>query len=195
VPYIGCNAGFYAFELAARGAEVLAIDLDEHYLRQARWAAGSLDPHGRVRFERMQVYELDVLAERFDVILFLGVLYHLRYPLLALDLVAERLAGTLVVQTLTMPDGGVADPPDDLAISERERMRDPSWPKAAFIGWSAPRRTRPTSASALTRPGTSATLASRRCTPRSGAAPERAPGRELPPIVAVRCRGSWRSTG
>jgi tRNA (mo5U34)-methyltransferase len=130
---IGCNAGFYAFELAARGAEVLAIDLDEHYLRQARWAAGSLDPHGRVRFERMQVYELDVLAERFDVILFLGVLYHLRYPLLALDLVAERLAGTLVVQTLTMPDGGVADPPDDLAISERERMRDPSWPKAAFV--------------------------------------------------------------
>src|SRR3954447_10519957 len=36
---IGCNAGFYTFELARRGAEVLGIDCDEHYLTQARWAA------------------------------------------------------------------------------------------------------------------------------------------------------------
>ena len=33
---IGCNAGFYTFELARRGADVLAVDVDEHYLRQAR---------------------------------------------------------------------------------------------------------------------------------------------------------------
>ena len=36
---VGCNAGFYSFALARRGADVLAIDADEHYLRQARWAA------------------------------------------------------------------------------------------------------------------------------------------------------------
>src|SRR3954454_5778995 len=36
---IGCNAGFYSFELARRGATVTAIDLDERYLRQARWAS------------------------------------------------------------------------------------------------------------------------------------------------------------
>src|SRR6188472_1512155 len=35
---IGCNAGFYTFELAKRGASVLGIDLDRHYLDQARWA-------------------------------------------------------------------------------------------------------------------------------------------------------------
>jgi len=33
---IGCNAGFYTFELARRGAHVTAIDLDPHYLDQAR---------------------------------------------------------------------------------------------------------------------------------------------------------------
>ena len=38
----------------------------------------------------MQVYELAHLEETFDVVLFLGVLYHLRYPLLALDMVARR---------------------------------------------------------------------------------------------------------
>src|SRR4028119_2359834 len=36
---IGCNAGFYSFELAKRGAQVLGIDLDPHYLKQANWAA------------------------------------------------------------------------------------------------------------------------------------------------------------
>src|SRR3954463_5960088 len=36
---IGCNAGFYTFELAARGARVTGIDVDPHYLAQAEWAA------------------------------------------------------------------------------------------------------------------------------------------------------------
>ena len=36
---IGANAGFYTFELAKRGARVTAIDVDDHYLDQARWAA------------------------------------------------------------------------------------------------------------------------------------------------------------
>src|SRR4051794_15622715 len=35
---IGCNAGFYAIELARRGAHVVALDKDPHFLRQARWA-------------------------------------------------------------------------------------------------------------------------------------------------------------
>lgn len=36
---IGCNAGFYSIELAGRGARVTAIDINGHYLAQARWAA------------------------------------------------------------------------------------------------------------------------------------------------------------
>jgi 2-polyprenyl-3-methyl-5-hydroxy-6-metoxy-1,4-benzoquinol methylase len=101
---IGCNAGFYSFELARRGADVLAIDVDEHYLRQARWAADELGLADRVTLRRLGVYELETLdAEPFDVVLFLGVLYHLRHPLLALDLIAPLVGGRLVVQTLTTP--------------------------------------------------------------------------------------------
>src|ERR687890_350007 len=37
---VGCNAGFYTFELARRGASVVGIDVDPRYLAQARWAAG-----------------------------------------------------------------------------------------------------------------------------------------------------------
>jgi tRNA (mo5U34)-methyltransferase len=130
---IGCNAGYYSFELARRGADVLAVDVDEHYLRQARWAAGELDPQGRVTFRQMSVYDLAGVAESFDLVLFLGVLYHLRYPQLALDIVAGRAGGTLVLQTLTMPGAEPVAPPPDVEISERARLLEPGWPRAAFV--------------------------------------------------------------
>ena len=130
---VGCNAGFYAFELARRGAHVLAIDADEHYLRQARWARERFGLEDRVELRRLQVYDLARLERRFDLVLFLGVLYHLRYPLLALDLVAERVARLLVLQTLTMPGDQIVAAPDDLPLEERRRLREPGWPALAFV--------------------------------------------------------------
>jgi tRNA (mo5U34)-methyltransferase len=130
---IGCNAGFYSFELARRGADVLAIDVDEHYLRQARWAARQIGLADRVELRRMGVYDLARLDESFDVVLFLGVLYHLRHPLLAIDLVAERVRSTLVLQTLTTPDEGEVAVPANLGIDERGAMASPGWPSMAFV--------------------------------------------------------------
>ena len=130
---IGCNAGFYSFELARRGADVLALDLDEHYLEQGRWAAQFLDPEGRVEFRQGSVYDLIDIAGRYEVVLFMGVLYHLRYPLLALDVVAEKVDGKLVLQTLTMPGEESPGTPEDVEIGERKRLLEPGWPRAAFI--------------------------------------------------------------
>jgi tRNA (mo5U34)-methyltransferase len=130
---VGCNAGFYSFELAKRGASVLAIDADDHYLRQARWAAGQLDVEGEVRFERLQVYDVARSGERFALVLFLGVLYHLRHPLLALDLLADRTERLLCLQTLTMPGDGAVRAPRNLPIDARERLLEPGWPKMAFV--------------------------------------------------------------
>jgi tRNA (mo5U34)-methyltransferase len=131
---IGCNAGFYTFELARRGADVLAVDLDEHYLRQARWAAAEFGLEQRVEFRRTGVYELATLsAEPFDIVLFLGVLYHLRHPLLALDVVSDLTGELLVVQTLTMPGDERLQTPADLSIDARQEMLRPGWPAMAFI--------------------------------------------------------------
>jgi tRNA (mo5U34)-methyltransferase len=131
---IGCNAGFYSFELARRGADVLAIDHDPHYLRQAGWARDHYDLRGRIEFREMGVYDLPQLQETFDVVLFLGVLYHLRYPLLGLDLVTERTRETLVLQTLTMPgDPTDGTTPADLDYDDRDRLLDPDWPTMAFV--------------------------------------------------------------
>jgi tRNA (mo5U34)-methyltransferase len=131
---IGCNAGFYSFELARRGAAVTAIDVDPHYLRQAAWAARQLGL--RLDLRRMGVYDLARMADdAFDIVVFMGVLYHLRHPLLALDLVAEKTAGTLVFQTLTAPGEERLETPADLTHEEddRARLREPGWPAMAFI--------------------------------------------------------------
>jgi tRNA (mo5U34)-methyltransferase len=147
---IGCNAGYYSLALARRGAQVLGIDVDRHYLRQAEWARERFGvAANQLTLRQMQVYDLARMRETFDIVLFLGVLYHLRYPLLALDIVAERVGDVLVLQTLTMPGEGVAPVPDDLALAERDRMLAPGWPKMAFIerrleddptNWWAPNR-------------------------------------------------------
>ena len=130
---VGCNAGFYSFEAARRGAEVVGIDVDPHYLEQARWASGRYDLAGSVEFRRMGVYELAGSDETFDLVLFLGVLYHLRYPLLALDLAAARTGRLLALQTLTIPGDGAPRPPADMSIDQREVMLREGWPKMAFI--------------------------------------------------------------
>ncbi len=130
---IGCNAGYYSFELARRGARVLAMDCDPHYLRQARWAAERYGLAERVEFREMQVYDLAREPERFDLVLFLGVFYHLRYPFLGLDTVARKVQRLLVFQTLTMPEHGAAAVPEDLLWEERSQLAAPGWPKMAFI--------------------------------------------------------------
>jgi tRNA (mo5U34)-methyltransferase len=130
---IGCNAGFYTFELARRGAVVLGIDVDPHYLAQARWAARQFGLADRVTFRRMQVYDLARTRDKFDLVLFMGVFYHLRYPMLGLDIVARVVRRLLVFQTLTMPGMDVAHDTHDRDIMDRTDLTRPGWPKMAFI--------------------------------------------------------------
>jgi tRNA (mo5U34)-methyltransferase len=130
---IGCNAGFYSFELARRGAQVTAIDVDPHYLRQARWAARQYGLEEAVAFRELEVYELAHLDVVFDLVLFMGVFYHLRYPLLALDVVAEKAKRMMVFQSLTMPGMRVQRETDGYDIDERQVLTKPGWPKMAFV--------------------------------------------------------------
>ena len=89
---VGCNAGFYTLEMARRGAaRVVGIDSDPHYLAQARFAADHAGAD--IEFRQMSVYEVGALGERFDYVIFMGVLYHLRHPLLALDLLRQHVVG------------------------------------------------------------------------------------------------------
>jgi tRNA (mo5U34)-methyltransferase len=130
---VGCNAGFYSFELARRGASVVAIDHDPHYLAQARWAAGVLGLDRQVEFRQQGVYDVGQWDEQFDLVWFMGVFYHLRHPLLALELLARRTRKLMMFQTLTMPGDTVYADTADHPITEREPLLDEGWPKMAFI--------------------------------------------------------------
>lgn len=130
---VGCNAGFYSFELARRGARVTAIDRDSHYLQQARWAARILQLDQQVTFEQNQVYSLAHRSVKYDIVWFMGVFYHLRYPLLALDILARMTGKLMVFQSLTLPGDESVEVPPDLALNQRHQMLQEGWPKMAFI--------------------------------------------------------------
>ena len=130
---IGCNAGYYSFELAKRGANVLGIDLDTHYLKQAGWAARIYGLQDKVQFKQMQVYDLAGIDADFDLVWFMGVFYHLRYPLLALDILAKKVKKILVFQTLMMPDKKTVPIKNDYDVNDRRAMLKEGWPKMAFI--------------------------------------------------------------
>ncbi|MBV9901123.1 MAG: TIGR04290 family methyltransferase [Alphaproteobacteria bacterium] len=131
---IGCNAGFYAMEMKRRGAgRVVGIDSDERYLAQARFAAETLG-YDNIEFRNLSVYDVATLGERFDLVVFMGVLYHLRHPLLALDLIHEHVAGDMLLfQSMQRGSKQVMDTADDYPFEETEVFRESAWPKMYFI--------------------------------------------------------------
>ena|SRR5918996_4312499 len=146
---IGCNAGFYSIEMKRRGAErVVAMDFDADYLNQARFAAEVTGVD--LEFSELSVYDVGTLGERFDIVLFLGILYHLRHPLLALDLIHEHVAGDLLVfQSMQRGSAEVEPLEEDYAFTEAEVFDRPGFPKLHFIesryagdptNWWAPNR-------------------------------------------------------
>jgi tRNA (mo5U34)-methyltransferase len=111
---IGCSDGYFSFEMERRGASVMAIDfVPETYtgFATAREILGS-----GVEYRMDNVYNLSPdTYGRFDVVLFMGVLYHLRKPLAALDAIrsvmnegALLFTGTMMIdEYFLLPGGGV----------------------------------------------------------------------------------------
>lgn len=109
---VGCWDGLWAFEAERRGAaRVVAVDdtsqrslKDEPTFRLAYEALGS-------RVEYFPDVDVHQIAQRlagdaFDVVLFFGVYYHLRHPLLALAQLRRltRTGGILLTEGPVLPD-------------------------------------------------------------------------------------------
>ena len=130
---IGCNGGFYSIEMKRRGAaRVLGIDSDVDYLAQARFAAEATGQD--IEFRAMSVYDLGTIGERFDIVLFMGVLYHLRHPLLALDLIHEHVASDMLIfQSMQRGEPNVHPILEDFDFWDTAPFEDSGWPKLHFI--------------------------------------------------------------
>jgi tRNA (mo5U34)-methyltransferase len=130
---VGCNAGFFSLQMKRRGAaRVVGIDFDPRYLAQARLAA---EVSGlEIELRELSVYDVALLRERFDVVLFMGVLYHLRHPLLALDLLRRHVARDLLVfQSMLRGSEGRFPAAADYPFEERDVFDHPAWPKLHFV--------------------------------------------------------------
>lgn len=130
---IGCNAGFYSIEMKRRGADrVVGIDSDPGYLAQARFAAQMSG--AEIEFREMDVYSVQQLEEKFDIVLFMGVLYHLRHPLLALDLLYEHVAkDMLVFQSLTRGSTRICPVEKDYSFDDTDIFGKQGFPAMHFV--------------------------------------------------------------
>jgi len=130
---IGCNAGFYAMEMKRRGADrVLGLDTEDEYLAQARFAA---EVEGlNIEFRKMSAYDVGDLHEKFDLVIFMGVLYHLRHPLLALDLIHEHVARDLLLfQSMQRGQSQIDPLEDDYDFWTTELFDSPGYPRLHFV--------------------------------------------------------------
>jgi tRNA (mo5U34)-methyltransferase len=129
---IGCNGGFYSIALKQRGADrVLGVDIDDRYLNQARFAASTLGLE--IQFEKRSVYEIDSIPGQFDYVFFMGVFYHLRYPVYALDKVVKKVGGKLVFQTMIRGSMEERTWKENYEFWDAKLFKDPDFPCMYFI--------------------------------------------------------------
>lgn len=130
---IGCNAGFYAMEMKRRGADrVLGLDSDDEYIAQARFAAEINNLS--IEFRKMSIYDIGQLGEKFDIVIFMGVLYHLRHPLLALDLIHEHVARDLMLfQSMQRGPTAMEAVAPDYDFWTTDIFEQPGFPRMQFI--------------------------------------------------------------
>ncbi len=96
---IGPWDGYYTFEMERRGAEVTAVDVvDLDTFRSLHRAFGS-----SATYIQAELYDLDP-AElgTFDIVLCLGVLYHLKHPFLAMEKLCALTSGVCIIDTFVI---------------------------------------------------------------------------------------------
>jgi tRNA (mo5U34)-methyltransferase len=105
---LGTRDGFFAFELERRGAEVVAVDYmakEDSGFGVAAELLGS-----RVTYLQRNLYELTAAdLGTFDIVLFLGLLYHLPDPLGALRVVRNLTRQSMYLETLVLDFGPELD--------------------------------------------------------------------------------------
>jgi tRNA (mo5U34)-methyltransferase len=131
---VGCNAGFYSIEMKKRGAaRVVGIDSDDIYLAQGRFAA-EVSGFADIEFRNLSVYDVGQLGERFDVVIFMGVLYHLRHPLLALDTLHDTVVRDLLIfQSMQRGSKELMALADDYDFAETSIFDNDAYPKMYFV--------------------------------------------------------------
>ena len=175
---IGARDGFFTFEAERAAArEVVALDNESPHNTGFAIAAELLG--SKATYVTENVYSLNPERYgRFDLVLFLGVIYHLRHPLLALDRIHDVCSPeALLLLETHMIDEGLVDEAGDwrgspTSIPSCPRSRSSSTTPPTCSAATRPRSGRPTAspsragcgarASSRSAPGSTPSAAARR---------------------------------
>ena len=129
---IGCNSGIFALEMKKRGAgRVVGIDIMPHLLAQSRFASHWFELP--LELYEVGAYDVESLGSAFDIVVFIGVLYHLKHPLYALEKIASVCKDTMYFQSVVRGPAGDIETADDYAVNEAAVFDHPAWPKLYFV--------------------------------------------------------------
>jgi tRNA (mo5U34)-methyltransferase len=132
---LGGNAGYFSVQMLKRGAKkATVVEPYQEFAAQARFVARQFD------FD-MDVVEEDVHTfcltrdEHFDYVIFLGLFYHLKYPGIVLDRLAEMTNIRLYFQAHIVGDTPpeIQTAQDYMPGTDDNVIADPAFPKMAFI--------------------------------------------------------------
>jgi tRNA (mo5U34)-methyltransferase len=132
---LGGNAGFFSIQMKLRGASrCVLVDSFIEFNRQAQFAAAQFGVELEVINEDAHTYCLTT-EDRFDYVIFLGLLYHLKYPGLVLDRLAEMTKHRIYIQSNII--GTEADTyqnkPDYERFVDDSILDDQAFPKLMFV--------------------------------------------------------------
>jgi len=101
---IACNAGFWSIQCALLGADVTAFDGRGELIEEAKLIK-SIVGLPNVEFTVLDFWKMspESLGGRFDIVLNLGILYHLTHPLEALQLTKSMAKTHILLDTTVYP--------------------------------------------------------------------------------------------
>jgi len=127
---VGGNSGYFTLQMKLRGARrCVMVEPVPEFAKQARFVFDQFGVRVKVVSEDVHTYCLTT-SERFDYVLFLGLLYHLRYPLLVLDRLAQMTRRRLLLQSHVVGPFVAFEPRADVEIEE---TGDEAFPRLAFV--------------------------------------------------------------
>lgn len=102
---IGCNAGYFSIQHKLLGAgRVVGIESIEDYQKQAELCRQVWDMD--IEYLPMDAHEAGNLNEQFDIVVFTGILYHLKNPLQVLEIVGSVCQDAILIETEVMIENG-----------------------------------------------------------------------------------------
>ncbi|MDX1569622.1 MAG: methyltransferase domain-containing protein [Xanthomonadales bacterium] len=100
---LACHQGFFSTQLARRGCEVLGIDARQSHVEDSNLIAEALElPNMRARLSDVHALEPDELG-RFDIVLMLGLIYHLENPVGAIRTAHALTKKVCLIETQVVP--------------------------------------------------------------------------------------------